>query len=202
MIFGSPLHLNGVVAGFIDLLLAKWTNHRSGLTWLGCVRPIAAREYAWPDKWLLALGLLLCGGACCVGGLFRGCRAASAAGCANIPVLDDNILLVRSCRRITGCPTHASTHGSPNRTSNHSTHRTACGSTGCGSSWVGGGDGWEQEDGCKNSVFDLDTHDCFSTRANRGLRSAANLTAAAPRCFSLAFSGSRRFEVYKSQAKV
>ena len=96
MIFGSPLHLNGVVAGFIDLLLAKWTNHRSGLTWLGCVRPIAAREYAWPDKWWLALGFLLCGGAGRVGRLFRGCRAAGAAGCADIPVLDHDVLLVRS----------------------------------------------------------------------------------------------------------
>jgi hypothetical protein len=31
VITSPPLHLNRVVAGFIDLLLAEWTDHRTDL---------------------------------------------------------------------------------------------------------------------------------------------------------------------------
>ena len=54
------------------------------------------RHYAPPARLSLALRLLLGGGAGCVAGLFRGCRAAGAAGRAHIPVLNHNVLLVWS----------------------------------------------------------------------------------------------------------
>jgi hypothetical protein len=43
-----------------------------------------------------AVGLLLGGGASCVASLFRGGRAAGAAGRANLPVLDNDVLLIWS----------------------------------------------------------------------------------------------------------
>jgi hypothetical protein len=110
-----------------------------------------------------AVGLLLGGSACCVTGLFRCGRATGAASCANIPVLNHDVLLIWSRGCITSRTADASAHSSPDRSANDSTCHAACGGTGCGPSWVCDGDGRKQEGGSKSSVFHIDTHECFST---------------------------------------
>ena len=60
MFAGPPLHFNGALAGFIDLLLAEWTDHLTDLSGGGASRtnegvesgfPYANSRFAGEDHW-------------------------------------------------------------------------------------------------------------------------------------------------------
>jgi hypothetical protein len=114
-----------------------------------------------------AVGLLLCGGARRVRGLFRGCRAAGAAGRTNIPALNHHVLLIWSRCGITSRSPDASTDCCTHWSANDSACHAACGGTACGTTRISDGQGREQEGGCNKSGLQVYTHDCFSTNQSR-----------------------------------
>jgi hypothetical protein len=102
--------------------------------------------------------LLLSGGARRVRGLFRGCRATGAAGCANIPVLNHHALLIWSRCGITSRSADASTDRCTHWSANDSACHAACGGTACGTTRISYREGREQEGGCNKSGFHVITH--------------------------------------------